>query len=270
MNVDYYFDEYYINKYENFDMDEEIKENMGLCIENNCFNISEIGEDLCYYCIKAQETTEEEIININLDKYINYYMENLVNNCINEVIKEEINKSNYSKDLIYIEKNNKLKIVFDKNIYKYLDDYKNNILLKYLYKLYNTNFINIFNVLIKYNNNNTQKPNIIISPFKGKVKYLDFKIQVYKFPISDSNIYNHIYDKYILYYKHVCNDDLNKRNIEPYLAYICYIQDGKQEFDTISFIKLFEILNLIYNKKSIINHIYDITYRQFDITKLLK
>jgi hypothetical protein len=113
------------------------------------------------------------------------------------------------------------------------------------------------------------KPNINITVFNGRVKYLDYKIEVFKSPISDNKIYNHIYDGYILYYKHVCNSDKDTIRIEPYIAYICCIKDGNKIFETISFVKLFNILNIVYNKDSIIKHIYDITYDRFDITNLL-
>lgn len=112
------------------------------------------------------------------------------------------------------------------------------------------------------------KPDLNIISFYDKVNYLDHKVQVWSFPINIKH-YMHIYNKHILYYKHICNSDLNTKKVEPYKAYICYIQDGKRTYETVSFIQIFKILNLFYNKNSIIKHIYDITYNQFDITNLL-
>lgn len=113
------------------------------------------------------------------------------------------------------------------------------------------------------------KPELDIVSFFGKVGYLDEKVTVYKFPIYDKNKYKHIYKNYILYYKHVVNSDLERKGIEPYKAYICFIENGIRKFDIIPFTKLFKILNLIYNKESIIKHIKYITYGNFDITNLL-
>lgn len=112
------------------------------------------------------------------------------------------------------------------------------------------------------------KPDLNIISFYDKVNYLDHKVQVWSFPINIKH-YKHIYDKHILYYKHVVNSDLKRKNIEPYKAYICCIVNDKRIYETVSFIQIFKILNLFYNKYSIIKHIYDITYNQFDITNLL-
>ena len=48
-NINIYFnDDYYYNKYKKYDMSDTIKENMGLCYENNCYNIIKENEDLCH------------------------------------------------------------------------------------------------------------------------------------------------------------------------------------------------------------------------------
>lgn len=71
---------------------------MGLC--EDCDNMIDIGEDLCYQCIKTQETTEEEIINININKYSNYILEDILSEYINKVSLNIINKYIYTKDSI--------------------------------------------------------------------------------------------------------------------------------------------------------------------------
>jgi hypothetical protein len=71
---------------------------MGLC--EDCDNMVDIGEDLCYQCIKTQETTEEEIINININKYSNYILEDILSEYINKVSLNIINKYIYTKDSI--------------------------------------------------------------------------------------------------------------------------------------------------------------------------
>lgn len=54
-NIDIYNnDEYYFNKYEEFDMIEIIKENMELCYEYNCYNKIVLNEDLCKKHIDEQ------------------------------------------------------------------------------------------------------------------------------------------------------------------------------------------------------------------------
>jgi hypothetical protein len=83
--------------------------------------------------------------------------------------------------------------------------------------------------------------------------------------------YSHIYDKQILYYKHICNPDKNKykRSIEPYIVYICYLKNGIRNYESFSFLILYNILSIKYNKRSIINHIKTITYGKFNILKLI-
>lgn len=149
----------------------------------------------------------------------------------------------------------------------YLVNIENRFIKEYIQNISYEYIIDIINIEYKFIDK--YKPDINVISFNGKVDYLNEKIEVFKFSISNNNIYKHIYDKYILYYKHVCNSDLNTKNLEPYKAYICFIENGKQIFNSISFVKLFNILNLVYNKDSIIKHIYDITYKQFDITNLL-
>lgn len=227
-------------------MDEEISEdinkydyrsNMGLCLEelNNkfiCNNKVIPGEDLCKYHNDEQQTVDSE--GYILDKKL---------------------YKKYMSDLLYYD--NLYLLNIERKIKK---DFKKNISYEYIIDI-----VNIEDKII-----DIHKPNINVISFYGKVDYLDIKIEVFKFPIPDNKIYKHIYDKYIIYYKHVCNSDLTTKKVEPYKAYICYIQNSKQNFETISFIKLFNILNLVYNKKSIIKHIYEITYTQFDITNLIK
>lgn len=71
IDIDYYFDNYYINIYEDFDMEFDIKDNMGLCIEDYCFNIKEIDEDLCKHHVDEQKSINE--VYYNLDENINIY-----------------------------------------------------------------------------------------------------------------------------------------------------------------------------------------------------
>lgn len=223
-------------------MDEEINKydnrlNIGLCLEelNNefiCNNKVIFGEDLCKHHNDEQQSVDN-------DGYI---------------VDKKLYKK-YISDVLYYD--NLYLLNIERKIKK---DYKKDISYEYI--------IDIVNIEDKFID--ISKPNINVISFYGKVDYLDVKIEVFKFSIPDNKIYKHIYDKYIIYYKHICNSDLNTRKVEPYKAYICYVENSKQKFETISFIKLFNILNLVYNKKSIINHIYEITYNQFDITKLIK
>lgn len=199
---------------------------------------------------------------------------------------EEVNKKN---EIVTYYK-------FNNNIYLYLYDYFNTIfqiyneyiLNKYVIKykiyiikldnmLYNSFLNNLFYSscnLLKFNSKkkkkrkNKNKPDLMIRATYNKVDYLDEKVKVWIFPVN-VNEYKHIYNKQILYYKHVCNKDLERRHIEPYNAYICYLENGKRKYETISFITLYNILTIKYNKYSIINHIYDITYNQFDISGLI-
>lgn len=288
IDINYNIDEY-SDKYNNIFINEiDTKFHMGLCSEKDCQNKSEPNEDICIQCFNKEkyETDNDEIYEMNLNKYSKIYMEDILNEFImnksKNIIENIINENNkfdikniltgyLKEDIIYdiIEdikiKHNEKMIKYNTKSYK--DDIFNRKILifdKYI-KLIEYPFYNLFN-----KKEEISKPDINVVTFKGKVDYLDIKIDVYKFPIKDNKIYNHIYNKYILYYKHVCNSDLKTRNIKPYNAYICYIEDGKINFETICFIKLFNILNLVYNKNSIINHIYDITYKQFNISNLIK
>lgn len=219
-----------INKYDN-------RLNIGLCLEELndefiCNNRVIPGEDLCNYHNDEQQSVDN-------DGYI---------------IDKKIYKK-YISNLLYYD-----------NLY--LINIEKNIIKEYIHDISYEYIIDIIN--IENNYITSLKPDINIISFLGKVNYLEEKINVYKFPISDNNIYKHIYDKYILYYKHICNSDLNTRKQEPYKVYMCCIENGKQIFETISFVKFYKILNLIYSKNSIISHVYDITYNQFNITKLIE
>lgn len=207
--------------------------------------MKEINEDLCSYCIEDQQTINEyESYNEFIKNVINGYLHE---NIIYDIIKN--NKVNNNEYIIYDI------IDIEKRFYK---DYINNSYLSYI-----KDIIYIEDIFM-----DKTKPDVNIFRFKGKVDYLDFKIDVYKNPIKNNSIYSDIFDKYILYYKHVANSD-NTRHIERYIAYICYLENGKQEFLTFSFIKLFKILNKVYNKHSIINHIKDITNNILDISNLI-
>lgn len=230
-----------------------IKENMGLCIEEECFNMKVDDDDFCNECIYDAQTVDSE-----------------------EFIKNE----NLIIDIIL---NN---YTLDYNIYMYLYNY---CYYKSIYKMYKICIINISD-LYKYSykkikkakdkdkkkiqkkiqKKNKQKPVLPIKYKFDKVDYIDNKLQVWEFPMDISE-YNHIYNKKILYYKHVCNSNKNKeeRLKEPYKAYVCYLENGKKKYESISFTILYKILIMKYNGESISNHIYDITYNQINIHKLI-
>jgi hypothetical protein len=122
----------------------------------------------------------------------------------------------------------------------------------------------------KIQKKNKQKPMLPITYKYDKVGYIHEKLQVWLFPMNIDE-YKHIYNKRILYYKHVCNSTKNKekRIIEPYKAHICYLENGNKKFETISFTILYNILSIKYNKHSIYEHIYNITYKYLNIHKLI-
>lgn len=66
---------------------------------------------------------------------------------------KEINKKQVIKDII-LYKNSHINIVFFKNIYLYIEKIKYDNFCKYLYKIYNTNYINLFKTFLKSDNNN--------------------------------------------------------------------------------------------------------------------
>lgn len=175
------------------------------------------------------------------------YTSNLYNNIHYKDIKK-INPINpiYVKDIINIEKNFIKQYLYDKSIEYVID---------------------VIRIEDSFHEN--IKPDVNIESFFGKVGYIDKKVKVFKFPIKDNNIYSDIFDKYILYYKHVANGNISGMKKEPYLAYVLCIENSKPKYETISFIDIFKILNKIYNKNSIINHIKEITYNKLDISKLL-
>jgi hypothetical protein len=73
-NIDLDIYNYYNNKYKDYNLTELVKENMKiggleLCDEYYCYNFKENGEDLCIQCIEAQQTTEEEILKHNINRF---------------------------------------------------------------------------------------------------------------------------------------------------------------------------------------------------------
>lgn len=220
-----------IDKYDN-------RLNIGLCLEEYnrefiCNNPIIPGDDLCQNHTDDQQTIIYE--------YFDYITDDIL--FIEKKLTKEYIQGTYFKyviDIILIEKE------IDKNKHS-----STNISISKSIKLIE-DFI---------------KPDLDIVSLYDEVGYLDEKVEVYKFP--NNNKYNHLYNNSILYYKHVYNKDLKRRDVEPYKAYICYKDKNKKMFDTISFVKLFNILNLVYNKDSIIKHFYNITYNRFDITNLL-
>lgn len=111
IDIDYYFDDYYINVYEDFDMEFDIKDNMGLCLEYYCFNIKEIDEDLCKHHVDEQKSINE--VYYNLDEDINIYKIKDILNVEKRFIKEYIyyNYIDYVSNIINIE--NKMMIEKD-------------------------------------------------------------------------------------------------------------------------------------------------------------
>lgn len=256
IDINYYYDDYYINKYNDLDMFFDIKDNMNLCIEYNCLNIKEIDEDMCILHIEDQKTVNEY-------ETFNEFIESVINGYMKEDIIYDIIKNNQNPILPVLRNED----IDEKYNLKYLINIENNIIKEYINYIHITYVKDIIHVEDELTD--IVKPDVNIVSFNGKVDYLDHKVEVYKFPIPVNKIYSDIYNKYILYYKHVCNNDINKRHIEPYVAYLCCIENGKQVYDTISFIKLFKILNIVYNKLSIINHIKYITRDKLDISELI-
>lgn len=66
------------------------------------------------------------------------------------ILIKELNEKYYSKDIILY----KNKFVFNKNIYEYIINEKFKRLYEYICKIYNTNYINIFNVILESTKNN--------------------------------------------------------------------------------------------------------------------
>lgn len=213
---------------------------MGLCLEEDeygvfiCDNRVISGEDLC----KKHNEEQKSIIYEYYDYIIN--------------------------DILYIERKFMTEYIQD-TYFQYIIDLIN--IEKEIDNRYSSKYISITKAIKLVED--IIKPNLDIVSFLGKVGYLDEKVRVYKFPIDNKNKYKHIYNKYIIYYKHVVNKNLKEREVEKYKAYICYKDNCIKSYTTISFIDLFKILNLVYNKDSIIKHIYNLTYHQFDITNLL-
>lgn len=118
--------------------------------------MADLGEDLCYQCIKAGETTEEEIININLNKYSSYILEDLINEYINNYSLIIINRYKYKT---YIENIN------EKYIYEYSNIYIDNFI--YYYTSININDIIINDLDI---NRPYIKKLICYNPIKIKTK----------------------------------------------------------------------------------------------------
>lgn len=46
-------------------MEFDIKDNMGLCLDDYCFNIKEIDEDLCKYHVDEQKSINEVYYNLD-------------------------------------------------------------------------------------------------------------------------------------------------------------------------------------------------------------
>lgn len=85
-------------------MEFDIKDNMGLCLEDYCFNIKEIDEDLCKHHVDEQKSINE--VYYNLDENINIYEIKDILNVEKRFIKEYIyyNYIDYVSDIINIEK----------------------------------------------------------------------------------------------------------------------------------------------------------------------
>lgn len=100
IDINYNIDEY-SDKYNNIFINEiDTKFHMGLCTEKECQNKSEPNEDICIQCFNKEkyETDNEEIYEMNLNKYSKIYMEDILNEFImnksKNIIKNIINKNN--------------------------------------------------------------------------------------------------------------------------------------------------------------------------------
>lgn len=182
---------------------------MELCLEEYdgefiCINKVIPGEELCKEHNDEQQTVDSEGY-IKDEKLYNKYISNLL----------------YYDNLYLV---NIEKIIIKEYLFETSLEYVNDIIIieEEISKIkYNSIFISIYKSveLVK----ELFKPNINTISFNGKVDYLDHKVEVYKFPINDKNKYSHLYNNSIIYYKHICNNDLYRKTIEPYVAYMCCI-----------------------------------------------
>lgn len=112
IDINYIFDEYYENKYDNIDIDiNDFKYNMGLCLENDCKNKIEPNEDMCIQCFNKDkyETSDEEIYQMNLNKYYKevidkYYIFDF-ENIIKNINRKTYTYEDYISDIVNIENN---------------------------------------------------------------------------------------------------------------------------------------------------------------------
>lgn len=95
ININYQFDDYYINKYDYIEIDDieiddiEFKYNMGICLEDGCQNKSKPDEYFCiqYFHNQKYETDDYEIYEINLKKYYHEIIDKHLNsNIIYDII----------------------------------------------------------------------------------------------------------------------------------------------------------------------------------------
>lgn len=113
IDINYYYDDYYINKYNDHDMYEDIKENMNLCIEYNCFNFKKAGDEYCLQCCYEQDTVNEyetfdEFIETVLNGYIH---EDIIYDIINKNNEKVLNDNIFNNTKRYICKLDNVKVL---------------------------------------------------------------------------------------------------------------------------------------------------------------
>lgn len=204
---------------------------MGLCLENDCKNKLEIDEDYCILHLDIElgrETDEDEIYQINLNKYSEIYMNDLlkefIKNKSRNIIENIINENNkinikdivtgYLKEDIIYDILNNIKINYkNNNIFYNTKSYKEIILnrkvlifdkyvkmIKYPgYKLFGKRkeIWELYDIF-----NNKFKSFIKHLPYIGKSKLKNIKSIVN----NNLTIYNNLYKKdpilYVIYSAH--------------------------------------------------------------------
>lgn len=255
---------------------------MGLCLDGDCKNKSKPGEDYClqYFNSQKYETDGEEVYQINLKKYSESYM----NNILNEFIK------NKSKNIIYniINKNNIIEIknivngyLHENIIYEIVNKNKNNYnlsMIKYNTLSYKDYILNrkilIFDndtKLIKYpgfklflkEKNIWELYDIFNIKFKSYIKHLPYignkKLKNIKTIINNNTIfYSKLYNKepvlYVLYSSNNIYNELNK-----YINSLDISKEDKDKFDRSILImyRMFQIVCDLNESKNERDKLYD-------------
>lgn len=142
IDINYYFDDYYINIYEDINIEFDIKDNMGLCHKVDCFNIKDVYENLCKYHVNEQKTIKNDdiisFINKRYQNINNYEIKDLLN--IEKIILKDYiynNHISYVRDILNIENEINSNFVkkeqnlnIDKNGYLYIIKTRESVRMK--------------------------------------------------------------------------------------------------------------------------------------------